>query len=173
MRRRKFLRVVPAAVAGAIATPVLAKQESAPAIAGETLDCAEKIVGVDFTPEQEEQALRSVNRNLDAFERLRKIDVPLDLDPALEFVPYLPGRKPAPGATPGAAEALQPETELRRHAHRRARAGAGGGRRPRDSRRALPRAAAWHSVGRKGSVRDERDPHDVGRRSVPDAGAHV
>lgn len=103
MRRRKFLRVVPAAVAGAIAAPALAKQEAAPAIAGETLDCAEKIFGVDFTPEQEEQALRSVNRNLDAFERLRKIDVPLDLDPALEFVPYLPGRKPAPGATPGAA----------------------------------------------------------------------
>jgi Asp-tRNA(Asn)/Glu-tRNA(Gln) amidotransferase A subunit family amidase len=43
-----------------------------------------------------------VNRNLDAFEQLRAIDVPLDTEPAVTFRPYLPGRKPKPGATPGA-----------------------------------------------------------------------
>ena len=34
---------------------------------------------------------------------LRQIDVPLDTEPAVTFRPYLPGKKPKPGATPGAA----------------------------------------------------------------------
>ena len=44
-----------------------------------------------------------MNRNLESFEQLRKLDVPLDTEPAITFRPYLPGRKPKPGATPGAA----------------------------------------------------------------------
>ena len=51
---------------------------------------------------EETQALGGVNRNLDAFDQLRAIDVPLDTEPAVTFRPYLPGRKPKPGATPGA-----------------------------------------------------------------------
>ena len=37
-----------------------------------------------------------------AYEQLRAIDVPLDTEPAVTFRPYLPGKKPKPGATPGA-----------------------------------------------------------------------
>ena len=102
--RRRFLRTVPAAVVGAIAAPALAQEQPAAelTIKKDTLDCAEKIFGVDFTDLEEDAILRGVNRNLDAFETLRTIPVPLDTEPAFEFVPYLPGKKPKPGATPGA-----------------------------------------------------------------------
>ncbi len=105
MRRRRFLKAVPAAVAGGLALPALAQppaQEQARRISKDVLECGEKIFGVDFSDAEEEQALTGVNRNLDAFEQLREIDVPLDTEPAITFRPYLPGRKPKPGATPGA-----------------------------------------------------------------------
>jgi Asp-tRNA(Asn)/Glu-tRNA(Gln) amidotransferase A subunit family amidase len=104
MKRRRFLEAIPAAVAGAVAAPALAQQTPVTdlRIKRETLDCAEKIFGVDFTDVEEDAILRDVNRNLDAFETIRSIPVPLDTEPAIEFVPYLPGRKPKPGAAPGA-----------------------------------------------------------------------
>ena len=101
--RRRFLKAVPAALAGGIAAPALARQDQpAPRIGKETLDCAEKIFGIDFTEAEEEQAVGGVNRNLASFEELRKTDIPLDTEPAISFHPYLAGRKPKPGATPGA-----------------------------------------------------------------------
>ena len=91
-------------MAGGLAIPAVAQQaaEQARRIDKGTLECGEKIFGVDFTEAEEEQALGGVNRNLDAFEQLREIDVPLDTEPAITFRPYLPGKKPNPGATPGA-----------------------------------------------------------------------
>lgn len=103
--RRRFLKTIPAAVAGGLAVPGLAQQggqETPLRISRETLDCGEKIFGIDFTEAEEEAALRGVNRSLETFEELRKIDVPLDTEPAVTFRPYLPGKKPKPGATPGA-----------------------------------------------------------------------
>lgn len=101
--RRRFLKTIPAAVAGGMALPVLGQQPERPQRIGkETLDCGEKIFGVDFTDAEEEQALGGVNRNLDTFERLREIDIPPGTEPAVTFRPYLPGKKPKPGATPGA-----------------------------------------------------------------------
>ncbi|HVL67677.1 MAG TPA: amidase [Vicinamibacterales bacterium] len=104
LARRRFLKTVPAAVAAGLAAPAIARQQQAepPRIARETLDCAEKIFGIDFTEQQEEQALNGVNANLRNFERLRAVDIPLDTEPAVTFRPYLPGKKPKPGATPGA-----------------------------------------------------------------------
>ncbi len=104
VRRRRFLQSVPAAVAAGLAAPALAQvpPEQARRINKETLECGEKIFGVDFSDAEEEQALTGVNRNLDAFEQLRAIDVPLDTEPAVTFRPYLPGKQPKPGATPGA-----------------------------------------------------------------------
>ena len=99
--RRRFLKVVPAAVTGAVAAPLLAQQQPQ-RITKEILDCGEKIFGIDFNDTEQEQMLGGVNRNLDAFERLREMEIPLDTEPAVTFRPYLPGRKPKPGATPGA-----------------------------------------------------------------------
>ncbi len=108
--RRRFLTAIPAAVAGSLAAPALARQQPPPRIDKPTLDCAEKIFGVDFTEAEEEQAASVVNQNLASFERLRELNIPLDTEPAVTFRPYLPGRKPKPGATPGAKikVALQP-----------------------------------------------------------------
>jgi Asp-tRNA(Asn)/Glu-tRNA(Gln) amidotransferase A subunit family amidase len=57
---------------------------------------------VDFNEAEEQMALGSVNRNLDSFEQLRKLNIPLDTEPALTFRPYLPGKQPTGKATPGA-----------------------------------------------------------------------
>jgi Asp-tRNA(Asn)/Glu-tRNA(Gln) amidotransferase A subunit family amidase len=100
--RRRFLKTIPAAVAAGLAAPALAQQGQPQRINVETLDCAEKIFGIDFPPEQDEAALAGVNRNLTTFEQLRELDIPLDTEPAVTFRPYLPGKAPKPGATPGA-----------------------------------------------------------------------
>ena len=104
VRRRRFLQSVPVAVAAGLAAPALAQAppEQARRVNKEMLECGEKIFGVDFSDADEEQALTAVNRNLDAFDQLRAIDVPLDTEPAVTFRPYLPGKRPKPGATPGA-----------------------------------------------------------------------
>lgn len=113
--RRKFLKAIPAAVAGGLALPALAEQAQDLRISKATLDCGEKIFGVDFTDAEEEQALRGVNRNLEAFEQLREIEIPADTEPAVIFRPYLPGRKPKPGATPGAAIEVGLQPPAARH----------------------------------------------------------
>ena len=101
--RRQFLKAVPAVVAGGLAAPALGRQaQEEQRISKETLDCAERVLGIDFADAEQEQALRGVNRNLESFETLRKIDIPLDTEPAVTFRPYLPGDAPRAGATPGA-----------------------------------------------------------------------
>ena len=52
---------------------------------------AEKLIGIELTDAQETMALRGVNGNLDSYEAIRKIDVPLDTEPAVVFHPALPG----------------------------------------------------------------------------------
>jgi Asp-tRNA(Asn)/Glu-tRNA(Gln) amidotransferase A subunit family amidase len=101
--RRRFLKTVPAAVAAGFAAPALARQaQEAPRIDKATLECAEKIMGIDFSDAEQQQALSGVNTSLGNFERLRKFDIPLDTEPAITFRPYPAGKKPRPGATPNA-----------------------------------------------------------------------
>jgi len=104
VRRRRFLTAIPAAVAGSFAAPALARQQAqTPSrIDPSTLDCAEKIFGVDFTEAEEQAAAAGVGRNLTSFEQLRQVNIPLDTEPAITFHPYLPGKKPHGPATPGA-----------------------------------------------------------------------
>ncbi len=100
MDRRKFFSTLLAAGATA---PAFAQQASAPPrIDRLRLDAAESIFGVDFNEAEEQMALNSVNRNLDSYDQLRKLNIPLDTEPALTFRPYLPGKKPTGKATPGA-----------------------------------------------------------------------
>jgi Asp-tRNA(Asn)/Glu-tRNA(Gln) amidotransferase A subunit family amidase len=101
MNRRRFFSTLLAAGASA---PVLAQQSTTtpPRIDRLRLDAAESIFGVDFTEAEEQMALNSVNRNLDSYEQLRKLNIPLDTEPAITFRPYLPGKRPAGRSTPGA-----------------------------------------------------------------------
>lgn len=104
MNRRRFFSALTSAVAAGAAAPALAQAPAAgpPRIDRLRLDAAESIFGVDFTEAEEQMALGSVNRNLQSFEDLRKLNVPLDTEPAITFRPYLPGKKPTGKATPGA-----------------------------------------------------------------------
>jgi Asp-tRNA(Asn)/Glu-tRNA(Gln) amidotransferase A subunit family amidase len=54
---------------------------------------AEKLIGIELTDAQEAMALAGVNRNLDSYENVRKIDVPLDTEPAIAFHPTRANKK--------------------------------------------------------------------------------
>jgi Asp-tRNA(Asn)/Glu-tRNA(Gln) amidotransferase A subunit family amidase len=117
--RRRFLKLIPLAGAAAAAsklpgqppatqppaTPATGRQgrggpQQPPRIKKESLHCAEELIGIQLTSEQEDMALGGVDRNLTGYENLRKINVPLDTDPAFWFHPAYGGRK-LPKVTPG------------------------------------------------------------------------
>ncbi len=54
---------------------------------------AEKLIGIELTDAQEAMALNNANTNLERYETLRKIEIPLDTEPATLFHPALPGKK--------------------------------------------------------------------------------
>jgi Asp-tRNA(Asn)/Glu-tRNA(Gln) amidotransferase A subunit family amidase len=101
--RRRFIRAVPAAVAATIALPAAGRAQrggGAPAKFGkDVVKCAEQIDGLTFTDAEEELAVGGVSRNLDSYEELRKLNVPLDTEPAITFRPYLPGKRPTGHST--------------------------------------------------------------------------
>src|SRR6185503_11371816 len=90
--RRTFVKMLPAAgVAGLTAAhldlPLAAAQQpqatQAPQrVTKEMLHAAEQLIGLELNDAQETMALRGVNQNLNTYESLRKIDVPLDTEPA-------------------------------------------------------------------------------------------
>jgi Asp-tRNA(Asn)/Glu-tRNA(Gln) amidotransferase A subunit family amidase len=98
MNRRKFFSTL---IAAGAASPVLAQQPPAgpQRIDRLRLDAAESIFGIDFTEAEEQMALQSVNRNLESYETLRKLTIPIGTEPAMTFRPYLPGKKPAGAST--------------------------------------------------------------------------
>src|SRR5919204_6122157 len=97
--RRNFVKLMPAlGAAGLVASKSLAQTPSptplpspspsptpAPRITKEMMHQAEKLIGIELTDAQEAMALGGVNRNLDSYETIRKIDVPLDTEPAIAF----------------------------------------------------------------------------------------
>src|SRR6185369_2272374 len=94
--RRNFVKLLPALGAGLAATnlPLEAlAQTPSPSptpplrITQDMMHQAEKLIGIELTDAQEAMALPGVNRNLDAYEANRKIDVPLDTEPAIAFHP--------------------------------------------------------------------------------------
>ena len=95
--RRSFIRLLSAlGVTAASNTAPLAQAPSptpspsptpAPRITKEMMHEAEKLIGIELTDAQEAMALGGVNRNLDAYETIRKIEIPLDTEPAIVFHP--------------------------------------------------------------------------------------
>jgi Asp-tRNA(Asn)/Glu-tRNA(Gln) amidotransferase A subunit family amidase len=101
--RRSFVKLLPAlGAAGLVATkaPLNALAQTptptpspspsptpTPRITKEMMHTAEKLFGLEFTDAQEVMAVAGVNRNLDAYETIRKIDIPLDTEPAIAFHP--------------------------------------------------------------------------------------
>jgi Asp-tRNA(Asn)/Glu-tRNA(Gln) amidotransferase A subunit family amidase len=103
--RRAFVKLLPAVgVAGLTATKlpldVLAQTPTptptpspSPSptpplrVTKDMMRATEKLIGIELTDAQEAMALGGVNRNLDSYEANRKIDVPLDTEPAIAFHP--------------------------------------------------------------------------------------
>jgi len=108
--RRRFIKTVPAAVAATVSLPALARAQrgggAPPKFGKDVLKCAEQIDGLHFTDAEEELATAGASRNLDSYEELRKLDVPLDTEPAMTFRPYLPGKQPAGKSSRNAKLAL-------------------------------------------------------------------
>jgi len=97
--RRDWMRLV-AVLSAASASEAQAPQEQTPAapparVTKEMLHCALQLIGLDFTDAQETMMLPGLNRALTGYEALRKIDVPLDTEPATRFYPTKPVAKPA------------------------------------------------------------------------------
>jgi len=106
--RRRFIAAVPAAVAAGLALPTMAgartgQDNSSLKFGKDALKCAEQLDGLHFTDGEEDAALRGANRNLDSYEALRHLDIPLDTDPAIAFRPYLPGKAPTGRSTRNAS----------------------------------------------------------------------
>jgi Asp-tRNA(Asn)/Glu-tRNA(Gln) amidotransferase A subunit family amidase len=108
--RRTFVKLLPALGAAGLAAPHIASQpalaqtpaqsqaQPAAKVSKEALHAAEILIGIELTDAQEAMALPGVNRTLASYEALRKIDVPLDTEPAFSFHPALPGKPGAPGS---------------------------------------------------------------------------
>jgi Asp-tRNA(Asn)/Glu-tRNA(Gln) amidotransferase A subunit family amidase len=56
-----------------------------------------KLLGLEFQDSEMESMLRGVNQELGNYESLRKLDIPLDTEPAFCFHPGLPDRQPIKG----------------------------------------------------------------------------
>ncbi len=100
LNRRSFVKLLPAAGAAGLTMTTAesvpaqnaGQQQTAQRITREMMQAAEKLIGIEFNEAQENMALPGVNRNLANYEALRKIDVPLDTEPATAFHPALPGK---------------------------------------------------------------------------------
>src|SRR6266498_1834436 len=107
VNRRAFVKLVPALGAAALVAPHLSissalAQGPSPSpsptpaplrVTRDMLRQAEKLIGIELTDAQEAMALPNVNTNLERYETLRKIEIPLDTEPAILFHPALPGKK--------------------------------------------------------------------------------
>jgi Asp-tRNA(Asn)/Glu-tRNA(Gln) amidotransferase A subunit family amidase len=116
--RRKFLKAVPVAMAGAVGAKVLAQQQAAGPLRADMLNCAEKIAGLEFHSDEEAALTGPLNNRLRIYQQLRDTRVPMDTEPAITFDPALPGKRPKGPATPGAPiKYAKPPLTLKRPAN--------------------------------------------------------
>jgi Asp-tRNA(Asn)/Glu-tRNA(Gln) amidotransferase A subunit family amidase len=129
MRRRRFLKQIPIAVATGLAAPELAaatsgappapQAGSAPppgALTVETLGAAQQVAAVDLPAAERLQALPLVQRNVANIAAVRELHIPQDVDPIFGFRPPRPPRvtigtrstaaMAAPGPRPADLEAV-------------------------------------------------------------------
>src|SRR6266404_26933 len=106
INRRNFVKALPAAGAAALAvskaplkalaqiptpSPSPTPSPASLRITREKLNKDGNVKGNKLTDAQEAMTQRKVNNNLDNYEAVRKIDIPLDTEPAIAFHPALPG----------------------------------------------------------------------------------
>jgi Asp-tRNA(Asn)/Glu-tRNA(Gln) amidotransferase A subunit family amidase len=116
--RRTFVKLLPAVGAATLTRPLIAparaetqqpQQPQTPQrVTKEMLHAAEQLIGIELTDAHETMALNGVNNNLNSYETLRKIEVPLDTEPAISFHPALPGKKYGGRKGPARRKAARP-----------------------------------------------------------------
>ncbi|MFQ5679511.1 MAG: amidase [Gemmatimonadota bacterium] len=104
--RRRFLEAVSVAGVGGALLPrmggplfpgvLYAQAVQEGGLSTETIAAAEKILSLEFTEEQRELMLQSLERQLDGFETLRSVELPNSVPPAFRFDP-----RPGPGEDGG------------------------------------------------------------------------
>jgi Asp-tRNA(Asn)/Glu-tRNA(Gln) amidotransferase A subunit family amidase len=67
------------------------QDEEEPRITKEMLQDAEQVAGLEFTDEERDLMLRGLNGNLESYERLREVELPNSVAPALYFNPLTAG----------------------------------------------------------------------------------
>lgn len=115
--RRTFVKMLPAVAAPLTsASPIIAQTAGAQRRQGtaapqrvtkEALHMAQQLIGIELTDAQEAMALPRVNSNLESYETLRKIEIPLDTEPAISFHPAPNGKRSGarrPRSRPGKVE---------------------------------------------------------------------
>lgn len=88
--RRNVLGLLAGAGAGGLVAST-ASARQAPPITAEALQSAERMMSVNYTPAEREQMLNGLDAWVSRVERLRAMDKPNTLSPALTFDPRLPG----------------------------------------------------------------------------------
>ena len=119
--RRRFLKAVPATVTAIVTVPAAVRAQrggaaAPPKFATDALKCAEQIDGLQFTDAEEAMAVGGASRNLDSYEELRKLNIPLDTEPAITFRPYRGQTRTAPASrsprSPRLATAKPPRVQV-------------------------------------------------------------
>ena len=75
---------------GAFAETLWARARDQERITLEMVKDAEGVAGLEFTDEEREMMLRGLERNLSAYEEIRKVTIPNSVPPAVHFDPRLP-----------------------------------------------------------------------------------
>jgi Asp-tRNA(Asn)/Glu-tRNA(Gln) amidotransferase A subunit family amidase len=92
MDRRTWLQLLSVLAAARPASGQGRGQQQPMRITKEQVTAALALLGLEFQDAEIDQMLRRVNGSLFSYEELRKIDVPLDTEPAFAFHPGLPDR---------------------------------------------------------------------------------
>lgn len=108
--RRDWMRLVAVLAAAGPAAAQTAQVTQAtppPKVTKEMLHNALQLIGLEFTEEQQAMMLPGVNRAINGYEGLRKIEVPLDTEPATRFYPTRPAIARQVFADAGKAQKLR------------------------------------------------------------------
>lgn len=97
MKRRDWLKLLPSLAVALNAQTVAPEQPLK--ITKEMLQQALRLAGLTFTDAQMVVMLPDVNRQATNYDLLRKLDIPLDTEPATHFRPLLPGKQAPTGKT--------------------------------------------------------------------------
>ena len=98
MNRRSWMQLMAILTAAREAQPQQRGEQNPPMrVTKQQVIGALQLMGLEFQDAELEMMMRGVNQALSGYEALRKVDVPIDTEPAFAFHPGLPDRQPAKG----------------------------------------------------------------------------